>query len=1041
MIPKRIKLSGFLCYKDEQEISFDGSALWMLSGLNGSGKSSVFDAVTYALFGHHRGGSQGAVELINKNENSFSIEFEFELDGRLYLIRRTLKRRGSSNPGTQQVFCANGDGRFEAVADTHRKTEFDAWIRDHIGLNFETFTSSVLLLQGRAEKLLDSTAKGRAEVLAGIVDLVRYQKLHEKADSKRKALRGQVETLQSQYEALPEVTELELLAAANRIEDAAEGLKQAQAEVDRLQTLEFHSKQWAERQAKLAAARSRRQSAAKLLHEAAAIEHDLARLKELRDVLPHVETIVQRRADLSQCDDATKVHAGVIRDLESQLADAEHQLEQGKRKKATHQKQIAGDEQKLHEIARRLPQLSAQVERLQLVETRREEVAKLEGELAKFPADLTQQVADAQREIEELTLLQQALPHLARLVELREDLKSTRQRLTKAQEHEAQIKSNGESIRAELDQSKPKFEAARAALKSAEDQIASEKALLRQATDLLAEFDQLNGAKTCRACGQALTPAHFRQEKARRQKDRSDLEARVKAIEAELKSAQESHKLLGDHVQGIERQLEAARDEYKDARNQVQQALKDVGRLNQECEREYNSLPELYRVRVAAAPPADWSTTEFPTSPKVDDMRRKLTGLPIARRQLEHAREAITRHRSLEIQTKAARQSLADLSATLSGDANEVRREFARLDAENKSLVEQLRATRQEERAAQTEIDRFTDAISTLRESLADRHGKLQTEEARRKLCEQAIAGARKTLPADWQTRADGVALAEMNRLRGERDELEHRGVEKRATELKQARIDAESLNQALADLERELEQTPPDARRNPEEVAALLKQSRAAYAAKADALNAARNDRGNLELRIKQRDEIRTQLNAAELELNRYKLLSELLGRDRLQRHLVRQAERQIVDCANGVLDRLSGGQLMMRLVGNDDGTAADEALELECWNRATGQSPINVAFLSGSQRFRVAVSLALGIGQYASRQHRPIESVIIDEGFGCLDRNGRQVMIQELQNLRGHLQCILLVSHQDEFAEAFADGYRFELTNGATRVSRFQR
>ena len=48
---------------------------------------------------------------------------------------------------------------------------------------------------------------------------------------------------------------------------------------------------------------------------------------------------------------------------------------------------------------------------------------------------------------------------------------------------------------------------------------------------------------------------------------------------------------------------------------------------------------------------------------------------------------------------------------------------------------------------------------------------------------------------------------------------------------------------------------------------------------------------------------------------------------------------------------------------------------------------------------------------------------------------------MIQELQNLRGHLHCILLVSHQEEFADAFPDGYRFELDDGATRVTRFAR
>ena len=66
MIPHRIRLSGFLSYKGEQDIRFDGAPVWMLAGTNGSGKSSIFDAVTYALFGHHRGGSQNAGELINK---------------------------------------------------------------------------------------------------------------------------------------------------------------------------------------------------------------------------------------------------------------------------------------------------------------------------------------------------------------------------------------------------------------------------------------------------------------------------------------------------------------------------------------------------------------------------------------------------------------------------------------------------------------------------------------------------------------------------------------------------------------------------------------------------------------------------------------------------------------------------------------------------------------------------------------------------------------------------------------------------------------
>src|SRR5258707_9351359 len=227
MIPVRVKLQGFLSYKEEQEVRFGDSALWLLAGLNGSGKSSVFDAVTYSLFGHHRAGSLEAQELINKESDSLGVEFDFVLDGQTYRAKRTLRRNPRGNAtATRQIYRRelNGAGieTWSALEGTRQEKQFKDWIRENIGLTYETFTSSVLLLQGKAEKLLDSTAKGRAEVLASIVDLERYQKLHEKADSKRKALKWEVEALAGQLNAIPEVTEFELEAAANQIDDADE---------------------------------------------------------------------------------------------------------------------------------------------------------------------------------------------------------------------------------------------------------------------------------------------------------------------------------------------------------------------------------------------------------------------------------------------------------------------------------------------------------------------------------------------------------------------------------------------------------------------------------------------------------------------------------------------------------------------------------------------------------------------------------------------------------------------------------------------------
>jgi exonuclease SbcC len=208
------------------------------------------------------------------------------------------------------------------------------------------------------------------------------------------------------------------------------------------------------------------------------------------------------------------------------------------------------------------------------------------------------------------------------------------------------------------------------------------------------------------------------------------------------------------------------------------------------------------------------------------------------------------------------------------------------------------------------------------------------------------------------------------------------------------------------------------------------------------DGLGEAKRRLGVLENHLEERRKIEATVVQTEGDLATQKTLAELLGRERLQLYLVRQAERQVVEHANAVLERLSGGQLYLKLGGVADGdSASGKALNLEVVNHSTGDKPINVMFLSGSQKFRVAVSLALGIGQYASRQHRPIESVIIDEGFGCLDNQGRQGMIQELQNLRGQMRCILLVSHQEDFAEAFPDGYHFHLEGGATKVERFRR
>ena len=84
-------------------------------------------------------------------------------------------------------------------------------------------------------------------------------------------------------------------------------------------------------------------------------------------------------------------------------------------------------------------------------------------------------------------------------------------------------------------------------------------------------------------------------------------------------------------------------------------------------------------------------------------------------------------------------------------------------------------------------------------------------------------------------------------------------------------------------------------------------------------------------------------------------------------------------------------------------------------------------------------AVSLALAIGQYVGRESRRIESVIIDEGFGGLDREGRDAMIEALNDLTHYLKRIIVVSHQEDFAGAFTHHkYVIRRENGNSVVTR---
>jgi DNA repair exonuclease SbcCD ATPase subunit len=1043
MIPQRIKLKGFLCYKEEQAIDFDGTAtLWMLSGLNGSGKSSIFDALTYALFDHHRGGGRFAVELINKDSEAMLVEFDFLLDGKLHRAKRTLKRDNKGGArGTQQILRFD-DGKFEPLPDTGQKGMFDAWVKENVGLNYETFTSSVLLLQGKAEKLLDSKPEGRREVLAGIVDLDRFRKLFDRADEERKTHEATLKSLASKLAALPVVLPLEIQEAKGRIDEADSVRQAGRAEVERLQALEYDARAWQDLQQRMAAARGRYQQARDLLTQSAAIEQAADRLRELREVMPKLNEIVVRRGESHQAKEALEAQR---RDREKQgeaMSLKEGDLRKSAEKRLNLHSQIARDEGSFRDVSARLRATSTRLEKLTECERQEADLERLRESLRAYKTDPTSLVETRRQSLDRLEATNRVLPVLSRFRQKRDDLGQAFEKERACETQMKAIQARGAAAKADLEARTQTHADAATALREAVERAASARTVLEQARVSLREVSQLDGSKLCRHCGQELTPGHIDEEKRKRGAAVTQAETQSREATAAQEQARQREEAAAKEKARADEAYQTARGDYRDSQSEHKQAGADIERLQKECAHTHAEVPDEFRDKIGRAGIADWRETTYPTPADMDELKTRIRDLEPTRRGVKEAEKALREWADLKSKETTILSTLERLLRDVPKDRPALRREHADLETQEKALFSALDACREQVKQVERDVSRLTAERDAAQKTLAGIDTRIKEYELTRGNAERVIDAQTKSLPATWQASAPTFAMRELHTLKGEQLQLEGQNTDDRARHLEHARRNLAVLEKDAKDLDTLGEKFSPEARQDPAAIALSLREAKTRADRSDDILGQARGELSMLESRQGERQQVDADYRKVDEELKVHRTLCELLGKDRLQLHLVRQAERQVVDYANAVLDRLSGGQLYIRLSGEAGGDGASaKALDLEAFNRATGERAINVAFLSGSQKFRVAVSLALGIGQYASRRHRPIESVIIDEGFGCLDSQGRQVMIQELQNLRSQMKCILLVSHQEDFAESFSDGYQFRLEDGATRVERFQR
>ena len=227
MKPIRLELKEFGPYKNEI-IEWDriiNEPIFLITGKTGSGKSTLFDAITYALYNKTTGGKDIASLRMKTalDKDKTQVNFDFELSGKKYRIERTLAylKAGNKNLTSGKVALMQyNDERLEVIAT--KEQEVKEKIEELIGLDDKQFCQIIILPQGKFKEFLLSKSSEKKETLRSLFNTYFYQKFVEqlqeqakKLDSSHKQKEKELITRFEQFDIEEELTKFEYLKDEN----------------------------------------------------------------------------------------------------------------------------------------------------------------------------------------------------------------------------------------------------------------------------------------------------------------------------------------------------------------------------------------------------------------------------------------------------------------------------------------------------------------------------------------------------------------------------------------------------------------------------------------------------------------------------------------------------------------------------------------------------------------------------------------------------------------------------------------------------------
>ena len=1048
MRPLKLTMQAFGSYADRTEIDFTipNQNFFLITGDTGAGKTTIFDAMVFALYGEASSGANkkdGAELQSQFAELSKEPYVELEFSERdsagsgIYTVRRSprhlrLLKRKTKNPYKEEketvaLTFPDGTVREGNVARVNAKIE------EIVGLTKSQFMQVAMIAQGEFMDLLRAKSSDKKLIFRKLFGTELYQKLADELDRRRKEklsdmarIRNVCQTeaghvlIPEEYERAGVVAELRnRIIASDRL--YGEVMDKFLGELSALcAALESETEASEKASSEKQKVRDSKRDALTRAQQLQALFDQLDQAaEELKLLTEQEDEMKEKAALLAKIRDAHEIRAiyapfeGAKKKLEEavsrreQLISSLPALSQEEEAAALAEASAINEQQtafaKCSEVRERVSRALELFDRIRKAQTdaktreKQFKTASSEAENAVLKYDRLEKQEQSWRK--QVTVLDGADKRLelirARFREMKQ-LSRESAIVLKAQKALSQQGGNVKKLNAEYIESRKLYDAAVAIYQEANN------AYLDQQAGILAA--QLIPGKPCPVCGSNEHPHPCVITGDGKDLTREKLE--------------EYKKTADDRFKDCDKKAEAARTAlslYNDRKDRLRE---DMSRLHEKMKESIPALPEGIRLQEAAEL-VQRKLGELETEEKklqtdaetLAGIQASLSGIEEKKDKLRKAKDEADRRLSearsgLAAAVQVCKELESSKTFTSEDEARGVlRKQEILLKGKEEALKDASKKAAQARTAranAQTLISRYEEEIPVLRTEMEER------ERAYGALLTQKQCGA-----DEWKPVAEAYDKAAADRLQAE---LENYGKRKASA---QGRIEA--AKEAVGDRERPKTEELVKALEEAEDALAgsqkVLEQNRTHLRADSEVLKA-------LTAQQEERSSVVTEHTRLESLYSR--LSGKVPGaRMDIETYVQRYYLERILAAANRRFREMSAGQFELRMYDIDKaGEGRNRGLDLMVYSEVTGKER-EVRTLSGGESFMAALSLALGMADQiqASSAAINLDVMFIDEGFGSLDDHARSQAVKVLQRMAGGAKLIGIISHVTELKNEMED------------------